>query len=545
LGGDINLQKLQELNGELLANLFEQALYQLQIHKEEIDLLNVFPVPDGDTGTNMLFTLQSTIAEIRKQKVKTLKNIADASIRGSLMGARGNSGVILSQIIRGFSEYIKDKEKIDAYTWVKAWQEATKVAYRAVLKPTEGTILTVLREGVKEATRALKETDDIRIITRRMLEKAKIALLNTPNLLPILKEAQVVDAGGQGLVYFWEGFYKGLIGEYIAPIKEEIIVKEKPEIEVIEKYIVTYQYCTEFVITSREDTDFSDFKSWLETQGDSIVTAEARGILKVHIHTNNPGKILDKALELGSLSKIKIDNMAEQHEERLRKEIEDTEKKRKEIGFVVVSWGEGLNEIFKSLSVDYIVNGGQTLNPSVEALINAVEKIDAKKIFLFPNNKNVILAAQQVEKLYKDKVIIIPTKHILEGIRALMEYNPRDSWEELKEKFENGKNKIKIGEITVAIKDTSINGIGISEGDIIGIVDDEICFVGKDINDIALRILDKILNNRELLTIYYGKDISKEEAEKLYQLITQKHPNISVELVYGGQPFYFYYLGVE
>jgi len=539
------LQKLQELNGELLANLFEQALYQLQIHKEEIDLLNVFPVPDGDTGTNMLFTLQSTIAEIRKQKVKTLKNIADASIRGSLMGARGNSGVILSQIIRGFSEYIKDKEKIDAYTWVKAWQEATKVAYRAVLKPTEGTILTVLREGVKEATRALKETDDIRIITRRMLEKAKIALLNTPNLLPILKEAQVVDAGGQGLVYFWEGFYKGLIGEYIAPIKEEIIVKEKPEIEVIEKYIVTYQYCTEFVITSREDTDFSDFKSWLETQGDSIVTAEARGILKVHIHTNNPGKILDKALELGSLSKIKIDNMAEQHEERLRKEIEDTEKKRKEIGFVVVSWGEGLNEIFKSLSVDYIVNGGQTLNPSVEALINAVEKIDAKKIFLFPNNKNVILAAQQVEKLYKDKVIIIPTKHILEGIRALMEYNPRDSWEELKEKFENGKNKIKIGEITVAIKDTSINGIGISEGDIIGIVDDEICFVGKDINDIALRILDKILNNRELLTIYYGKDISKEEAEKLYQLITQKHPNISVELVYGGQPFYFYYLGVE
>lgn len=539
------MQKLQELNGELLANLFEQALYQLQIHKEEIDLLNVFPVPDGDTGTNMLFTLQSTIAEIRKQKVKTLKNIADASIRGSLMGARGNSGVILSQIIRGFSEYIKDKEKIDAYTWVKAWQEATKVAYRAVLKPTEGTILTVLREGVKEATRALKETDDIRIITRRMLEKAKIALLNTPNLLPILKEAQVVDAGGQGLVYFWEGFYKGLIGEYIAPIKEEIIVKEKPEIEVIEKYIVTYQYCTEFVITSREDTDFSDFKSWLETQGDSIVTAEARGILKVHIHTNNPGKILDKALELGSLSKIKIDNMAEQHEERLRKEIEDTEKKRKEIGFVVVSWGEGLNEIFKSLSVDYIVNGGQTLNPSVEALINAVEKIDAKKIFLFPNNKNVILAAQQVEKLYKDKVIIIPTKHILEGIRALMEYNPRDSWEELKEKFENGKNKIKIGEITVAIKDTSINGIGISEGDIIGIVDDEICFVGKDINDIALRILDKILNNRELLTIYYGKDISKEEAEKLYQLITQKHPNISVELVYGGQPFYFYYLGVE
>ncbi|MGB9856706.1 MAG: DAK2 domain-containing protein [Dictyoglomaceae bacterium] len=543
------MQKLQELNGELLANLFEQAVYQLKIHKEEVDLLNVFPVPDGDTGTNMLYTLQSTVAEIRKQKVKTLKNVAEASIRGSLMGARGNSGVILSQIIRGFAEYIKDKDKIDANTWVKAWQEATRVAYRAVLKPTEGTILTVLREGVKEATRALRETDDIKIITKRMLERAKEALANTPNLLPILKEAQVVDAGGQGLIYFWEGFYQGLTGKKIEIKEEPIILKEKPEVEVIEKHVITYQYCTEFVVVSQKNVDFSKFKSWLETQGDSIVTAEAPGMLKVHIHTNNPGKILDKALYLGSLSKIKIDNMAEQHEERLRKEIEEIPKKVsevKEVGFVVVSWGEGINQIFKSFSVDYIVNGGQTLNPSVESLINAVEKVNAKKVFLFPNNKNVILAAQQVEKLYQDKVIIIPTRHVLEGIRALIEYNPKDSWEKMKEKFEKSRSSIKVGEVTKAIRDTSINGFEISEGDILGIIDDEIVYVGKNVNEVVLNLLEIILReNKEILTIYYGQDVSKKEAERLYNLISQKYPFLSIELVYGGQPFYYYYLGLE
>lgn len=542
------MQKIQELNGELLETLFEQAVYQLQIHKEEVDLLNVFPVPDGDTGTNMLYTLQSTLTEIKKQKVKNIKNIAEASIKGSLMGARGNSGVILSQIIRGFAEYIKDKNKIDADIWVKAWQEATKVAYRAVINPTEGTILTVLREGVKEATRALKETKDILIITKRMLTKAKEALANTPNLLPILKEAQVVDAGGQGLVYFWEGFLNGLLGKKI-DIEEVIILKDRPELEVIEKHIITYQYCTEFIIISQENTDFSEFKSWLYSQGDSIVTAEAGGMLKVHIHTNNPGKILDKALELGSLSQIKIDNMAEQHEERLRKEIESNVENllpKKEVGFVVVSWGEGLNQIFNSFSVDFIINGGQTLNPSVEAIKNAVEKINADKVFLFPNNKNVILAAQQVEKLYKDKVVIIPTKHVLEGIRALVEYNPRDSWELMREKFEKGKNNIKVGEITKAIRNTSINGLEISEGDIIGLINDEIAYVGKDINEVALKLLEILLReDSEILTIYYGQDISKEKAQELYDLISQKYPSLAIELVYGGQPYYFYYFGLE
>ncbi|MCS7202081.1 MAG: DAK2 domain-containing protein [Dictyoglomus sp.] len=543
------MQKVQELNGELLENLFEQAVYQLQIHKEEIDLLNVFPVPDGDTGTNMLYTLQSTLAEIKKQKVKNIKNVAEASIKGSLMGARGNSGVILSQIIRGFAEYIKNKDKIDADTWVKAWQEATRVAYRAVLNPTEGTILTVLREGVKEATLALKETKDILVITKRMLDRAKKALADTPNLLPILKEAQVVDAGGQGLVYFWEGFLNGLMGKKIELKEERVILREKPDLEVIEKHVITYQYCTEFIILSQENTDFSEFKNWLYSQGDSIVTAETRGMLKVHIHTNNPGKILDRALELGSLSQIKIDNMAEQHEERLRKEIEPMPKAlspKKDVGFVVVSWGEGLNQIFNSFSVDFIINGGQTLNPSVEAIKNAVEKINADKVFLFPNNKNVILAAQQVENLYKDKVIIIPTKHVLEGIRALVEYNPKDSWEQMKKKFEKGKDSIRVGEITRAIRNTSINGFEISEGDILGLINDEIAYVGKDINEVAINLVEKLLKeNGEVLTIYYGQDISKEEAQELYNLISQKYSSLSIELIYGGQPYYYYYLGLE
>ncbi|PMQ02297.1 MAG: fatty acid-binding protein DegV [Dictyoglomus sp. NZ13-RE01] len=545
------MQKVLEINGELLESLFENAVNQLELHREEVDLLNVFPVPDGDTGTNMLYTLKSTLNEIKKQKVKTLKNVAESAIKGSLMGARGNSGVILSQIIRGFAEYIRDKEKVDAITWVKAWQEATKVAYRAVLKPTEGTILTVLREGVKEATRSLKDTKDIVEITRRMLEKAKEALLNTPNLLPILKEAQVVDAGGQGLVYFWEGFYRGLLGERIKVEKEETLIKERPELEVIEKQVLTYQYCTEFVIVSQENVDFSEFKSFLQSQGDSIVTAEAPGMLKVHIHTNNPGKVLDKALQFGSLSRIKIDNMAEQHEERIRKEIDSQatkKKEEKEIGFVVVSWGDGINEIFRSFSVDYIINGGQTLNPSVESLISAIEQVNAKKIFLFPNNKNVILAAQQVEKLYNDKVIIIPTKHVLEGIRALIEYNPRDSIEQIKSKFENSINKIRVGEVTKAIRDSNINGFSISEGDILGIVDDKIVYVGKSIEEVVINLINNIINQEkkiELITLYYGKEVSKEEAEKLYNKLTETYPNLTIELMYGGQPFYYYYLGLE
>ncbi len=549
MGGNLALQRIQELNGEVLENLFEHALYQLQIHKEEIDLLNVFPVPDGDTGTNMLYTLQSTLAEIKRQRVKSIKNIAEASIKGSLMGARGNSGVILSQIIRGFAEHVKDKNKIDAEIWVKAWQEATRVAYRAVLNPTEGTILTVLREGVKEATRSLKESRDILVITKRMLDKAKEVLSNTPNLLPILKEAQVVDAGGQGLVYFWEGFLNGLLGKEIGVKEEAVILKDKPELEVIEKHIITYQYCTEFIITSQETTDFSEFKNWLYSQGDSIVIAEATGMLKAHIHTNNPGKILDRALELGSLSQIKIDNMTEQHEERLRKEMESSVVKlspKKSVGFVVVSWGEGLNQIFSSFSIDFIINGGQTLNPSVEAIKNAVEKINAEKVFLFPNNKNVILAAQQVEKLYKDKVIIIPTKHVLEGIRALMEFNPKDSWEQMREKFDKGKEKIKIGEITKAIRNTSINGFEISEGDILGLVSDEIAYVGRDINEVVLNLMEMLFKGEEeILTIYYGQDISKEAAQELYNLISQKYPSLSIELIYGGQPYYYYYLGLE
>jgi len=279
------------IDSNLLVKLFEYATYELEKHREEIDLLNVFPVPDGDTGTNMLYTMQSTLNEIKKVKTLTIKNIADAAIKGSLMGARGNSGVILSQIIRGFCEVIRNYEEIDAKIWVKSWQNATRVAYRAVLKPTEGTILTVLRDGVKEAVLALRETEDLVEIMKRMLQKAKESLANTPNLLPILKEAKVVDAGGQGLVWVWTGFYEALLGLDLEVEKEEtkaVEIKERPEKEVLESYVITYQYCTEFVINSYESVDFTEFKKWLEAQGDSIVTSEAPGLLKVHIHTNHP-----------------------------------------------------------------------------------------------------------------------------------------------------------------------------------------------------------------------------------------------------------------
>lgn len=544
------MMEVYKIDSNLLINLFEYATYELKKHKEEIDLLNVFPVPDGDTGTNMLYTLQFTLDEIKKIKVKTIKNIAEAAIRGSLMGARGNSGVILSQIIRGFCEIIKNFEEIDAKTWVKSWQNATRVAYRAVLKPTEGTILTVLRDGVKEAVLALRETENIAKIMERTLKKAKESLANTPNLLPILKEAKVVDAGGQGLVWFWTGFYEALLGVELKLEKEEsklLEVKEKPEKEVLESYVLTYQYCTEFIVNSYESVDFTDFKKWLQSQGDSIVTSEAPGLLKVHIHTNHPGLVLEKALELGSLSRIKIDNMAEQHEERLKEEInQDFKTPLKDIGFVAVSWGKGLNEIFKSLGVDIIVNGGQTLNPSVEALSNAVEKVRAKKVFILPNNKNVILATKQLENIHKDRVVIVPTKHVLEGIRALYEYNPNDNWELVKTKMEQGMSKIKIGEITKAVKNSSFNGLVISEGDIIGLTNDEVKVAGKDIYEVSMDILEILIDaSSELISIYYGEEISREEAEELEKKIRDKYPQIGTELIYGGQPFYFYYIGVE
>lgn len=547
MGRDV--MKVDTIDGLLLIKLFELATYQLKIHREEIDLLNVFPVPDGDTGTNMLYTLQFTLNELKKQKNNNLRSIAELAIRGSLMGARGNSGVILSQIIRGFCEVIRDVEYIDADVWIKSWQNATKVAYGAVLNPTEGTILTVLREGAKEAVIAGRESSDIREITRRMLERGKVALSNTPNLLPILKEAKVVDAGGQGLVYFWTGFYNGLCGVEIGEeeIKEPLEIRERPEKEVLESYVLTYQYCTEFIINSEENVEFSFFKQWLESQGDSIITSEVPGLLKVHIHTNHPGSVLEKAMELGTLSRIKIDNMAEQHQERLREEIEsDTITSLKEIGFVAVSWGEGLEDIFKSLGVDVIVNGGQTLNPSVETLSDAVEKLRAKKIFILPNNKNVFLAAKQLENIYKDKVVVIPTKHVLEGIRALYEFNPKNDWKIVKEKMEAGMKKIKIVEVTRAIKDSTINGFNISEGDIIGISDDKIKVVGKNIEEVCLNTLDAILEkDKEVISIFYGEKVSKEEAENMVKRIHEKYPDFETELKYGGQPFYFYYIGVE
>lgn len=538
------------IDSNLLVKLFEYATYELEKHREEIDLLNVFPVPDGDTGTNMLYTMQSTLNEIKKVKTLTIKNIADAAIKGSLMGARGNSGVILSQIIRGFCEVIRNYEEIDAKIWVKSWQNATRVAYRAVLKPTEGTILTVLRDGVKEAVLALRETQDILKIMERTLEKAKESLLNTPNLLPILKEAKVVDAGGQGFVWIWTGFYEALSGiELELPKEKEKVVeiKEKPEREILESYVLTYQYCTEFIINSYENVDFTNFKKWLETQGDSIVTSEAPGLLKVHIHTNHPGLVLERALELGSLSRIKIDNMAEQHEERLKEEIsQDVKTPLKEIGFVAVSWGKGINEIFKSLGVDMIVNGGQTLNPSVESLSNAVEKVRARKVFILPNNKNVILAAKQLESIHKDRVVIIPTKHVLEGIRVLYEYNPKDSWEVVKEKMEKAMNKIKVGEITRAIKDSSVNGLAIKEGDLIGLTNDEVKVTGNDIYKVSLDLLNLLLDeSSEIISVYYGEEVKEKEAETLLSIIKEKYPQYSVELLYGGQPFYYYYFGIE
>lgn len=547
------------INVEMLAKMFLAGAGNIEAKKEFINELNVFPVPDGDTGTNMSLTIMAAAKEVLALEKLNMKDLAKAISSGSLRGARGNSGVILSQLFRGFTKAIKEVKEIDCLILANALDKAKETAYKAVMKPKEGTILTVARGIADKGWELAEETDDLEVFIPEIIKHAEHVLSKTPDMLPVLKEAGVVDSGGQGLLEVLKGAYDAFLGkeiDYSAIASSTGAAVTKVSAEAATE--IKFGYCTEFIIMAeREFTeeDEKTFKAYLESIGDSIVCVADDEIVKVHVHTNDPGLAIQKALTYGQLSRMKIDNMREEHEEKLIRDAqkfakEQKEKKKeaqKEFGFIAVSIGEGLNEIFKELGVDYIIEGGQTMNPSTDDMLNAIDEVNAKHVFIFPNNKNITLAANQAKSLVKDKeVIVIPTKTVPQGITAIINFVPDLSAEENEEVMLEEIKNVKTGQVTYAVRDTHIDDKEIHKDDIMGIGDSGIIAVGTDIAATTKEMLETLVDeDSELISIYYGADVSEEDAEKLTAEIEEKYPSVDVDTHFGGQPIYYYVLAVE
>ena len=547
------------INVEMLAKMFLAGAGNIEAKKEFINELNVFPVPDGDTGTNMSLTIMAAAKEVSALEKLNMKDLAKAISSGSLRGARGNSGVILSQLFRGFTKAIKEVKEIDCLILANALDKAKETAYKAVMKPKEGTILTVARGIADKGWELAEETDDLEVFIPEIIKHAEHVLSKTPDMLPVLKEAGVVDSGGQGLLEVLKGGYDAFLGkeiDYSAIASSTGAAVTKVSADAATEF--EFGYCTEFIIMAeREFTeeDEKTFKAYLESIGDSIVCVADDEIVKVHVHTNDPGLAIQKALTYGQLSRMKIDNMREEHEEKLIRDAqklakEQKEKKKeaqKEFGFIAVSIGEGLNEIFKELGVDYIIEGGQTMNPSTDDMLNAIDEVNAKHVFIFPNNKNITLAANQAKSLVKDKeVIVIPTKTVPQGITAIINFVPDLSAEENEEVMLEEIKNVKTGQVTYAVRDTHIDDKEIHKDDIMGIGDSGIIAVGTDIAATTKEMLETLVDeDSELISIYYGADVSEEDAEKLTAEIEEKYPSVDVDTHFGGQPIYYYVLAVE
>ena len=547
------------INVEMLAKMFLAGAGNIEAKKEFINELNVFPVPDGDTGTNMSLTIMAAAKEVSALEKLNMKDLAKAISSGSLRGARGNSGVILSQLFRGFTKAIKEVKEIDCLILANALDKAKETAYKAVMKPKEGTILTVARGIADKGWELAEETDDLEVFIPEIIKHAEHVLSKTPDMLPVLKEAGVVDSGGQGLLEVLKGAYDAFLGkeiDYSAIASSTGAAVTKVSAETATE--IKFGYCTEFIIMAeREFTeeDEKTYKAYLESIGDSIVCVADDEIVKVHVHTNDPGLAIQKALTYGQLSRMKIDNMREEHEEKLIRDAqklakEQKEKKKeaqKEFGFIAVSIGEGLNEIFKELGVDYIIEGGQTMNPSTDDMLNAIDEVNAKHVFIFPNNKNITLAANQAKSLVKDKeVIVIPTKTVPQGITAIINFVPDLSAEENEEVMLEEIKNVKTGQVTYAVRDTHIDDKEIHKDDIMGIGDSGIIAVGTDIAATTKEMLETLVDeDSELISIYYGADVSEEDAEKLTAEIEEKYPSVDVDTHFGGQPIYYYVLAVE
>nr|WP_283243119.1 DAK2 domain-containing protein [Jingyaoa shaoxingensis] len=539
--------------------MFLAGAKNLEANKEWINELNVFPVPDGDTGTNMTLTIMSAAKEVAGLETVNMETLAKAISSGSLRGARGNSGVILSQLLRGFTKGIRDTSEIDVITITEAFQKAVATAYKAVMKPKEGTILTVAKGFADKATElALTENVEMEELLDTSLKYAEEVLAKTPEMLPVLKEAGVVDSGGQGLIQVLKGAFDAYLGKEVDyTIEKPESTGEPAQADTRTEADIKFGYCTEFIIMTKKPMQQAEelkFKAFLESIGDSIVVVADEEIVKVHVHTNDPGVAITRALTYGELSRMKIDNMREEHREKL---IKDAEKQaaaqakpvmpHKEVGFISVSIGDGIGEIFKGLGVDYLIEGGQTMNPSTEDMLNAIAEVNADTIFIFPNNKNIILAANQAQALTEDKkIVVIPTKTVPQGIAAIISFDPTASAEENEENMKEALSVVKTGQITYAVRDTHIDDKEIKEGNIMGIGDDSILAVGEDIAEITKETIDLMTDEEtELISVYYGEDISEEDANALGTELQEKYPDCEVEVYAGGQPIYYYVVSVE
>lgn len=558
---------INTIDAKTLVKMFLAGAKNLETKKEWINELNVFPVPDGDTGTNMTLTMLAAVREVKQIEIPDMESVSKAISSGSLRGARGNSGVILSQLFRGFTKEIREHQELDEEILAKAFHKAVETAYKAVMKPKEGTILTVARGIAEKASELAEKSDDLNTYLEALLKHGDYVLSQTPEMLPVLKEAGVVDSGGQGLMEVLRGACDAFAGRKTVsiefgnePVAETAITAAKSAVD------IRFGYCTEFIIMLEKEytTDTErEFKSYLNSIGDSIVVVSDEEIVKVHVHTNDPGLAIQRALTYGALTNMKIDNMREEHQERLIKETEKIEagqaleeragkaakpeEPKKDFGFIAVSIGEGINQIFSELGVDYIIEGGQTMNPSTDDMLNAIENVNADTVFILPNNKNIVLAANQAKQLAEDKkVIVIPTKTIPQGIAAVISFIAEKTAEDNEARMLEEIKRVRTGQVTYAVRDTSIDGIEISQNDIMGIGDSSILAVGKDIDGTAMELVKNLVDEEsELISIYYGADIDGGQAAAFAEAVMKSYPDCDVEVHFGGQPIYYYLISVE
>lgn len=546
--------KIKYIDSPLLKKMIFFAAQNLEENKEFVNNLNVFPVPDGDTGTNMALTIQFAVKEISQVNVNDLSKIMDTAANGSLMGARGNSGVILSQLFRGFAKDCKDKEILRLKDLGEALQSGTNMAYKAVMKPTEGTILTVAREISNFAVQNADKFHSLETYLEKIIEHGNTILSQTPSMLPVLKEAGVVDAGGKGLMYILEGAYRALFEEHF---EENLDLKEKKnfvslsqpkkkKIETISTSDIKFGYCTEFMIIT-EKVSINSIRSYLSKIGDSLLVVGNDSRIKVHVHTNHPGKAIEYALQIGELTSIKIDNMREQHRSQFDfKEEKDVFAGEKDYAFITVAIGKGIVEIFKDLGVDSIIQGGQTMNPSTEDFLREIRGIHAKHIYILPNNSNILMTANQAKEISNKSIDILPTKTIPQGISALLAFNPEKDIQENYKNMEEAIKKVKTGQVTFAVRDTEINNLKINKDDIIGLYEGKIVTVGEDINKVALQLIEKMLEKEDgLITIFTGKDVSDKQMESIQNKLENTFQQVDIEIHQGGQPLYYYVISVE
>lgn len=550
---------INSINSILFKQMLIGANQMLQNNKKMVDALNVFPVPDGDTGTNMSLTMSSVITEVKSITDDSMTEIAKALSRGALKGARGNSGVILSQILKGIAEGLIDKKNITAKDFALAMKKGTEVAYSAVTKPKEGTILTVIRVMTENAVKIAKRKIDLDVFFEKVLVVGEDVLNKTPEMLPVLKKAGVVDAGGRGLLFIFKGMYEVMIGNEIPEIVEEdnfsTAFDELTKDEEMELGDIKFMYCTEFFITNIypkvTEADIDKLRDLFLTIGDCVIVIGDLQLVKVHIHTNNPDRALKAALLLGELDKIKIDNMVHQNQA-IKEKREEEEKKantiqeHKENGLIAISAGDGISKIFNEFNANFIVEGGQTMNPSVEDILDAINKVNADNVFILPNNKNIILAAEQAKELADCNVFVVPTTTVPQGISVALAYNPEDSAQNNDKKMMRELNKIVSGQITHAVRNASIDGFNVSIGDYIGLDSKKIISKSDNIKDVTIDTIAKLVKeDSELVTLYYGEEVKESEAEKLATALEKRFPDLEITYYYGGQPHYYYLIGIE